>query len=185
MCALTNFVVSSVRGLLYDREAVGAQAGAVDGKILDRRVWPLNAQAAAMSIVHKARLVSGNCRGNVHIMVFDIMVIGHLNSFSHTVQYRQLFCKGPFTPKLSVNTATFCDNAGDSVLIKTMELLENGLQLQCGATSLSSRRTELLVLSQSCRNIDAEAWYEWALSGFSYRFDIMCKQQQMTVLNPF
>ena len=174
-----------MRGLLYDREAVGAQAGAVDGKILDRRVWPLNAQAATMSIVHKARLVSGNCRGNVHIMVFDIMVIGHLNSFSHTVNIASCFVRARLHQRSASILRHSVITRAILFSLKTMELLENGLQLQCGATSLSSRRTELLVLSQSCRNIDAEAWYEWALSGFSYRFDIMCKQQQMTALNPF
>ena len=118
-------------------------------------------------------------------MVFDIMVIGHLNSFSHTVNIASCFVRA----RLHQSSASILRHSVITLAIlfslKTMELLENGLQLQCGATSLSSRRTELLVLSQSCRNIDAEAWYEWALSGFSYRFDIMCKQQQMTALNPF
>ena len=47
--------------------------------------------------------------------------------------------------------------------LKTVEPLENRLQPHPGATLLFSMRTELQVSSQSCRSIDADAWYKRAL----------------------
>ena len=48
----------------------------------------------------------------------------------------------------------------DDVLIETMELLENGLQPHSRATSLLEMRIVLLASSQSCRSVDADAWYK-------------------------
>ena len=47
-----------------------------------------------------------------------------------------------------------------------MELLKNGLQLHSGVTSLISMRAESQASSQSCRSVDADAWYKWAISVF-------------------
>ena len=41
--------------------------------------------------------------------------------------------------------------------LKTIELIENGLQLQSGVTPLVSIRTVLLASSQSCHSVDADA----------------------------
>ena len=48
--------------------------------------------------------------------------------------------------------------------LKTMESLENGLQLHSGATPLFSMRTILLASSQSCRSIHTDAWCKGALN---------------------
>ena len=51
--------------------------------------------------------------------------------------------------------------------LKTMESLKNGMQPQSVATPLFSMRTEFLVSSQSCRSVDADAWYKRALKVYS------------------
>ena len=48
--------------------------------------------------------------------------------------------------------------------LKSVELLENGLQTYSGVTPLFSMRTESQVSSQSCHSIDADAWCKWALT---------------------
>ena len=54
----------------------------------------------------------------------------------------------------------YCDNSAITLAIlfslKTMEVLENGLQPQSGMTSLFSMRTVSLVSSQSCCSVDAD-----------------------------
>ena len=44
-----------------------------------------------------------------------------------------------------------------------VELLENGLQPHSGAIALFLMRTTSLASSQSCRSIDADAWYKRGL----------------------
>ena len=47
--------------------------------------------------------------------------------------------------------------------LKTIESLKNGLQTHSGATRLFSMRAVSLTLLQSCRSVDSDAWYNWAL----------------------
>ena len=47
--------------------------------------------------------------------------------------------------------------------LKTMESLENGLQLHSGVTPLFSMRTESLASSQKYRSVGANAWCKRAL----------------------
>ena len=55
-----------------------------------------------------------------------------------------------------------CDHSTMMLVIlfslKLMEMLENGLQPQSGATPLFSMRTGLLASSQRCQSVDADAW---------------------------
>ena len=48
--------------------------------------------------------------------------------------------------------------------LKTRESLQNTIATHFQATPLFSMRTELLVLSQSSRSVDANAWCKWALT---------------------
>ena len=68
--------------------------------------------------------------------------------------------KGPFTPRVSDNSAM---RLVIPFLLKTMESLENGLQPQSGLTPLFSMRTESPVSWQSCPSIDGDGWYKRAL----------------------
>ena len=48
--------------------------------------------------------------------------------------------------------------------LKTVELLENGLQTHSGAIPLISMRTESQASSQSGRSVDADAWCKRAFT---------------------
>ena len=69
--------------------------------------------------------------------------------------------KGTFTPNVSVNVVIML-----AILfsLKTMKLLENGLQPHSGVTPLFSMRIVSLASSQSCCNVDADAQCEQALN---------------------
>ena len=61
-----------------------------------------------------------------------------------------------------------CDNSAMMLAIlfsfRSMKLLLNRIATHFRVTSLFSMRIELLVSSQSCRSIDADAWSKWALN---------------------
>ena len=61
-----------------------------------------------------------------------------------------------------------CDNSAMMLAIsfslKLAKSLENRLQPHSGATPLFSMRMESQASSQSCRSIDADIWYKWAIS---------------------
>ena len=67
--------------------------------------------------------------------------IAFLCTFSLTVKH-----KGPFTPSISISTVTTLMTLAILFSLKTMELLENGLQPHSGVTPLFSMRTESLAL---------------------------------------
>ena len=85
-----------------------------------------------------------------------------------------------------------CDNSAMTLAIlfslKTMESLENRLKTQSGATPLFSMRTESQASSQSCRTVDADAWYKWALNDPIWTFQAIqmlktptrCEKHQLT-----
>ena len=68
---------------------------------------------------------------------------------------------GLFTPNVSDNSMM---TLAILFSLKTIELLENGLQPQSGATPLVSIRTVSLASSRSCDSIDADTWCKQALN---------------------
>ena len=66
---------------------------------------------------------------------------------------------GPFTPS---------DNSAMMLvilfLLKTMESLQNVVAIHFWVIPLFSMKTEFLASSQSCRSIDADAWYKGGLN---------------------
>ena len=81
------------------------------------------------------------------------------------------FCRYRWTALGSVYTKhqrQRCNNSAMTLAIlfplKTMDLLENGLQPQSGVTPLFSMKMVSLVSSQSSRSIDADTWCKRALT---------------------
>ena len=70
--------------------------------------------------------------------------------------------------------------------LKTIKSLENALQPHSGVTPLFSMRTVSLASSQSCRSVDADAWYKRGLkdekeTAHCKRVLLVCERLNTTV----